>query len=86
MIPADLVARAETAETAITALREKVKEVVGPFADLADAMDDAAGLIDDEDRKEHVNIGFGGMTLGDVERDAFRAASQLITDLSGETL
>lgn len=47
-----------------------------PFSEMGDAMDDAEDLIDDEDRKEHAKVVFGGMHMGEWDRDDFRRAQE----------
>lgn len=47
-----------------------------PFSEMGDAMDDAEDLVHDEDCKEHASIIFGGMTVGDWNRDDFRRAQE----------
>jgi hypothetical protein len=54
------------------------------FAYAADALDDCEDLIEDEDRREHVTLIFGGFTPGDLDRDDFRRARAALHPQPGE--
>lgn len=58
---------------------QALTEALEPFTAMAEVMDDWEDLIDDEDRKEHATIVFGGMTMGDWDRDDFRRAQAALS-------
>lgn len=76
----------DTQAAEIERLRASLAEAVGvlrPFGEAADAADDADDLVDDDDLREHFSVIFGGMAVGEMDRDDFRAARDFITTHSG---
>ena len=53
---------------------ERLRQLMTPFADIGDQLEDALDLIEDEDRRENVQIIFGGMKCADSGLADFVAA------------
>lgn len=63
---------------------EELEGALRPFADMADAIEDASDLVDDPDRMDDVQVSFGGMSMGEMDVSDFNRARAALLALPSQ--